>query len=57
MKTDKAIVECAKRLVAKLTGGKYYTLNGEFSPAVKKEINRMAELCNKKALESDDASA
>ena len=45
MKQDKHIVECAKRLVAKLSGGKYYTLNGEFSPAVKVEIRRMKSLC------------
>ena len=44
---DKQIVECAKRLVAKLQGYPYYTMDGEFNPKVKQEIKRMKDLCRK----------
>lgn len=44
---DRHIVECAKRLAAKLTEGEYYTLNGEFSRPVQQEIRRMKVLCAK----------
>lgn len=44
--SDRQIVECAKRLVAKLAGEKYYTMNGEFSPKIKTEIKRMKHLCD-----------
>ena len=47
MMNERYIVKCALRITEKLQKSPYYTLNGEFPPAIKLEIKRMKKLCKK----------
>ena len=46
---DDNIVKCAKRMTEKLKGSTCHKLNGEFPPAVRKEIERMKNHCRDSA--------